>query len=66
MRTDKKHWVTFTATFIGAVLVEGDEDPLAAGLYVKRHLSISADVEAVDVEINEYDIVIDEVHEDGK
>ena len=55
----KKHWVEFTATIFGSVLVEGDETPKEASEYVKRNLSISSDCEGVDVEINEQQIQIE-------
>lgn len=62
----KKHWVNFTAVVVGSILIEGDESPAKAGEYVKRHLSIEADAEAVDAEINHQEISIDSAYEETK
>jgi hypothetical protein len=60
----KKHWVNFTAVIVGSILVEGDESPEKASEYVKRHLCIDAEAEAVDAEINHQEIQIDSAYEE--
>jgi len=61
----KRHWVNFTVTLFGSILVEGDESPAKASEYVKRHLDCSASAEGVDAEINEQQIIIDEAYADS-
>jgi hypothetical protein len=58
----KKHWVNFTATLYGSILIEGDESPESAAKYAKRHLSFSGEAEGVDAEINEQQITIEEAY----
>lgn len=63
---NKKHWVEYTATIFGSILVEGDESPQEASDYVKSNLGFFSTAEGIAGEINEQQIVIDHVYEAKK